>query len=295
MKTRTHRSRSSDAQGSSIEPAIVEQVGDRVLRVRRAGDGASREVVEARLARIAGYTASVGDRVMASFGESESYVIAVLHAASPEQDGGSRRSLVLADGARVEADGAKLELRDADGHLLVRYEDGHAEIAAPAGDLRLSAPSGRVVISSALDVELASGRDVKVEAARRFEVASAPRAGGGASASFSLDGKRAALRAPEIEVTSKGARFVAARAEVISRSIAVTAEHVAEKVTKIEIDAERVIERTKDTFREVEGLAQTCAGTMRSLVKDVFSLHSRRSVMKSSDDTSIDGSKVLLG
>jgi hypothetical protein len=34
---------------------------------------------------------------------------------------------------------------------------------------------------------------------------------------------------------------------------------------------------------------------MRSLVKDVFSLHSRRSVMKSSDDTSIDGSKVLLG
>jgi hypothetical protein len=279
-----------------VEPAIIEEVGGDEqalrLRVRRAGDGVSREVVEMRLARIDGYRPSVGDRVMAVFGEAEGYVIAVLHAAELH---GPTRSFVLDDGARVDADGARVELRDAAGRLLVRYEDGHAEIAAPTGDLTLSAPAGRVVLHSALDVKLASGRDVMVEAARRFEVASAPVSTGQSAASLVIDAQRASLRAPEVAVTSKRARFVAGRAEVLARSVAVTAEHVAEKVTKLEIDAERIVERTRDVFREASGLAQTCAGTMRSLVNDVFSLHARRTVMNSTDDTAIDGKKVLLG
>ncbi|APR77235.1 Hypothetical protein A7982_02582 [Minicystis rosea] len=270
---------------ASTEPAVIEEIGER-LRVRRSGDGAPRDIVDARLARIPGYTPSVGDRVIVSFGAAESYVIAVLHAAAPE-------ALVLPDGARAELDGGRLELRDAAGRLLVRYEDGRAEIAAPAGDLRLSAPAGRVVIDAAQDVSVRSGRDARIESARRFEVTSGPASE--SAPSLSLDGKRAAISAPQVEVTTKSARLATARATVLSRSITVTAEQLATKVVKYELTAERLIERTKDAFRDASDLAQTRAGRLRTLVKDVFSSHARRSVIVSTDDTSIDGKKVLLG
>ncbi len=277
--------RSPAALPPSTEPAVVEDVGER-LRVRRSGDGASRAVVDARLARIPGYTPSVGDRVVVSFGSTESYVIAVLHAAAPE-------ALLLPDGARAEVSGGRLDLRDVRGRLLVRYEDGHAEIAAPAGDLRLCAPEGRVVIESALDVALRSGRDVRIEAARRFEVTTD--AASSSATRLSLDATRATLRAPHVEVTSKSARLATSRATVLARSIAVTAENLAQTLVKYELTAERLVERTKDTFRDASDLAQTRAGRLRTIVKDVFSMHARRSVLVSTDETSIDGKKVLLG
>jgi hypothetical protein len=280
---RSQRPRSPASLVPSTEPAIVEAIGER-LRVRRSRDGAPRDVVEARLARIPGYSPSVGDRVLVSFGLDESYVVAVLHAAAAPE------SLILPDGARADAMGGRLELRDARGRLLVRYESGHVEIAAPSGDLRLSAPEGRVVLESGLDVEVSSGRDVRFEAARRFEAATA-----GGHTSFSLDPKRAALRAPEVDVTSKTARLATTRATILARSIATTAEHVAQKVVKYELTAERLVERTKDSFRDATDLAQTRVGRLRTIVKDVLSLHARRSVLVSTDETSIDGKKVLLG
>lgn len=284
--TRSLRPRSQPAFPPSTEPAVIEEVGER-LRVRRSGDGASREVIDARLARIAGYTPTVGDRVIVSFGEAESYVIAVLHAALPETH-------VLPDGARVEIDDGRVDLRDARGRLFVRYEDGHAEIAAPSGDLHLCAPEGRVVIESALDVALRSGRDVRIETARRFEVAAVV-APSGSATTFSLDAKRAVLRAAHVEVTSKSARLATSRAAVLARTIAVTAESLAQTVVKYELNAERLVERTKDSFRDASDLAQTRAGRLRTIVKDILSMHARRSVLVSTDETSIDGKKVLLG
>jgi hypothetical protein len=280
--TRPLRPRAAAALAPSTEPAVIEEVGER-LRVRRSGDGASRAVVDARLARIPGYAPTVGDRVMVSFGDTESYVIAVLHAAAPE-------TWLLPDGARAELAGGRLELRDAGGRLLVRYENGHAEIAAPSGDLRLSAPEGRVVIESALDVALRSGRDVHIETARRFDVSTA-----GAATSLSLDAKRATVHAPHVDVTSKTARLATSRATVLARSIAVTAESLAQTVVKYELTAERLVEKTKDSFRDASDLAQTRAGRLRMIVKDVLSMHARRSVLVSEDETSIDGKKVLLG
>ena len=290
--TRSQRPRSSafapsSSSSTSTSPAVVEAIGER-LRVRRSGDGASRAVVDARLARIPGYTPTVGDRVIVSFGEAESYVIAVLHAAAPE-------TLLLPDGARAEIEGGRLELRDAAGRLLVRYEDGHAEIAAPSGDLRLSAPEGRVVIESALDLALRSGRDVNIEVTRRFEVATPAAADSDATTRLTLDGKRAALHAPSVEVTSKSARLATSRATLLARSITVTAESLAQKVVKYELTAERLVEKTKDSFRDASDLAQTRAGRLRTIVKDVLSMHARRSVLISTDETSIDGKKVLLG
>ncbi|MCC6523841.1 MAG: DUF3540 domain-containing protein [Polyangiaceae bacterium] len=285
MKTaRSTRTRSPFPAAPTTEAAVVVEVGER-LRVRRSRDGAPRDVVEARLARIAGYVPSEGDRVLVCFGPEESYVLAVLHAAAPE-------TLRLPDGARAELVDGRLELRDPAGGLLVRYADGHAEIAAPTGDLRLTAPRGRVTIDSALDVSVRSGRDVAVAVGRRFEVATE---GGAAGTRLALDPKRAVLGTPELDVTTARARLATGRATVLARSIATTAEHLAQKVVKYELTAERLVERTRDTFRDASDLVQQRAGRLRTLVEGVWSSHARRTVLVSSDETSIDGEKILLG
>ena len=284
--------RSPVALAPSTEPAVIEEVAPR-LRVRRSGDGASRAVVDARLARIPGYLPSVGDRVIVSFGESESYVIAVLHASLPE-------TLLLPDGARAEIADGRLDLRDAAGRLLVRYEDGRAEIAAPTGDLHLSAPMGRVIIESGLDAVVRSGRDTRIESARRFEVSASakesPAEGEPADKPLlEIDARRAVLRAPQVEVNAKSARLATSRATVLSRSIVVTAETLSQTVVKYELTAERLIEKTRDSFRDASDLAQTRVGRLRTIVKDVLSMHARRTVLVSTDETAIDGKKVLLG
>ena len=87
----------------------------------------------------------------------------------PRRDPPSR-SLELGDGSIATVEGGALELRDPVGRLLVRYADGAAEIAAPSGDLVLSSPSGRVVLRSALDVEVEASRDVVHRAGRNVRL-----------------------------------------------------------------------------------------------------------------------------
>ncbi len=55
------------------------------------------------------------------------------------------------------------------------------------------------------------------------------------------------------------------------------------------------MERSRDVFRDVADLCQSRVGRARTLVSDVYSVFSRRSVMVSEDETSIDGNKILLG
>ena len=113
--------------------------------------------------------------------------------------------------------------------------------------------------------------------------------------SYTYPGSTHGLHNISIDVRTKSARLATSRATVMARSIAVTAEDLAQTVVKYELTAERLIERTKDTFRDASDLAQTRAGRLRIIVKDALSMHARRSVLVSTDETSIDGKKVLLG
>jgi hypothetical protein len=164
--------------------------------------------------------------------------------------------LALPDGASAELRDGALELRDGEGRLLVRYVDGTAEILAPAGDLKLSAPQGRVRLSAALDVE--------------------------------VDAQRVRVRATSTELES-------GRLSVVARHVGCTAERLAHNVERYELVAERLVEKTRHSFRDVAELLQTRVGRVRTLVRSTYALWSKRTVMSSSEDTSIDGRKVLLG
>ena len=68
-----------------------------------------------------------------------------------------------------------------------------------------------------------------------------------------------------------------------------------QEVERFELTAGRLVEKTRDTFREASDLVQTRAGRMRTLVARGYSLLSSRTALTSKRETSIDGSKILLG
>ena len=185
----------------------------------------------------------------------------------------------LPDGATATRVGDALEVTGRDGMLIVRYENGVMTIAPPKGDLELAAPHGRVVIKSALDVVVEADRDVVYKAGRKLD----------------LSAHEAKLKSDKLEVEAKSSRFVSGVAVVLAKKIATTAETVATKCITMETEATKIVEKTRDVFRDVAGLAQSRIGRARTLVRDVFSMESRRTVMRSKEDTAIDGEKILIG
>ncbi|MDC0741596.1 DUF3540 domain-containing protein [Polyangium mundeleinium] len=200
----------------------------------------------------------------------------------------ARKVLRSSDGAFAEQRGDAIELRDVEGRLLVRYENGAAEIAAPAGDLVFSAPAGRVVMRAGTDVTIEAARDLTQRAARLVETSS-----GGTTWTVAPNGAR--LRADRAELEAKTSHFVTGAATVVAQHIVTTAQRIATSVEKYELSATKLVETTRDAFREVADLADTKIGRARTLVRGQFLLRARRTQLVSKDETKVDGKKVLLG
>lgn len=181
--------------------------------------------------------------------------------------------LLLSDGSSASVVGDALLVRDSIGRILVRYSNGSAEIAAPDGDLVLAAPNGRVVVRSGSDVDIEAANDVRQRAGGAMEVRAA----------------RLTVDAGEASAVVKGPLTV------LAQQIATSAEILTQNVSRFELTATRLVEKTRDAFRDTSDLAQTRVGRARTIVGDVYALFSRRTTMVSNEDTSIDGRKILLG
>lgn len=197
----------------------------------------------------------------------------------------------LTSGGSVAIAGDTVVIRDPEGRILIRYGNGSAEIAVPAGDLTLSAPRGRVVLQSGLDVCVEAARDVVNRAGRRVDLAAGP----AAAPQVRIEPNATTVKATRVSVEAGQARLVSAKIAVIAGHIASTADEIAQNVGRYELTANRLIERTQSSFRDVKDLAQSRIGRVRTVVSDVYAVYSRRSVLVSKEETSIDGSKVLLG
>ena len=74
-----------------------------------------------------------------------------------------------------------------------------------------------------------------------------------------------------------------------------TATRIATTVEELEVTAGHVVERARDVVQEVSDVLTSRVGRVRAVVRDVYSLRSKRTELKSKDDTAIDGRRVLLG
>jgi len=107
------------------------------------------------------------------------------------------------------------------------------------------------------------------------------------------------LSAPSGSVTVRGASGVSIETNGTltqrAEKIATSAVEMLQTVERLETRATRLFEHTRDTFRETANLLQTRAGRARTLVRELFSVNAGRTSLASSEETSIDGSRVLIG
>lgn len=286
-RARATERRTSHAPISGAATIVaVEDDGSRVIvRAGASLNDARTRPLPARLAQIAGYRATEGDRVVVAGDEGDLYVVAVIHAAEPP-------ALALGDGATAQVRDGALEVRDPEGRLLVRYRDGAAEITAPSRDLRLVAPNGRVVIDAGMDVAIEAQRDVTHRAGRKLDLTA------GASdtpPAVRIEPKGVNVKTPRLAAEIREGRLAAGKLQVFARSIASTAERVAHNVARYDLTAGEIVEKAKTTLREVAELAEARLGRSRTTVSDTFTLHARRSTLVSEEETTVDGSKILLG
>ncbi len=171
---------------------------------------------------------------------------------------------VLPDGSSVRRRGTEAEIRDPAGRVVVRYAGGTATITAPDGDLCFEAPRG--------NVRLRAGRDVAIEATGALR-----------------------QKAGEIDVRARVGRVAVGVGTVLARSLETTASQLVQRAEQVEVEASRIVERSRDTYREVRDLARQEIGRLSTMVRDVYNLDARRTVMTSTEDTEIDGKRVLLG
>ena len=203
----------------------------------------------------------------------------------------SESTHALSGGGSVSIAGDTVTVRDPGGRILIRYGEGTAEIAVPEGDLTLSAPKGRVVLQSGVDVCIEAARDVVHHGGRRVDIA----AGKADAPQVRIEPGSTTVKSAKVTVEATQARLVSSKIALIAGHISTTAEEIAQNVGRYELTANRLIERTTSSFRDVKDLAQSRIGRMRTVVNDVYAVYSRRSVLVSKEETSIDGSKVLLG
>lgn len=198
-------------------------------------------------------------------------------------------TLRLGDGAAATLREGGLELRDGAGRLLFRYCDGSAEIVAPAGDLTLAAPGGRVRLQSALDIELDATRDVIVRAKRQAAIRV------GETEPLCATTTKTTISGDVIEVRGRTGKLIVESAEAIATRLSTTAERVAYNVSRFEVTADRIVEKSRTAFRDVLDLLQVRVGRARNIVRDTYTLHAKRTTMVSEGDTNVTGRRVLLG
>lgn len=66
-------------------------------------------------------------------------------------------------------------------------------------------------------------------------------------------------------------------------------------IGSLETAAERIVQRVKRCYRDVEDFEETRIGRARYLVKGMFSLRAKNSVIESDEAVRIDGEKIYLG
>jgi hypothetical protein len=164
--------------------------------------------------------------------------------------------------AAVEAsDGSRATIEPAGSGEAIRVRDGRGRLLFE----HLPAEGRSVVHAPEGDLELAAPGKVRITAGEAVEV-KAPRA--------------------DVEV---------GEARLSARSLTTAVESALHVVETLEVRAGRVIERARETYREVEDLAQTHAGRLRLVAAGALDLLGRRTQIKAELDLKLKGDKIYLG
>jgi len=110
-------------------------------------------------------------------------------------------------------------------------------------------------------------------------------------------GRRVKIEAEEgVEIRS-GESTVAiepGRVRVLAGRVETEARRLIQTVGELETNARQIFERARESFREVEDLAQTKAGRLRLVAKDTLRMLGREAIIKAREDMKLRGKHIYL-
>lgn len=281
------------ARGLGQAPSLAKVVSVQNASVQVSAPAFGRST--ARLA-VPGYAARAGDAVLVATADDGSrYVIGVVRAL--RESTAERAEVRASDGvrARLERDEEGREvlaLRDAEDRLLIAHRPalGRTEIFAE-GDLALRA-GGDLELDAAGTVRVAAGANLDLTG-RDVRIASSDPSGDERSALTMREG-RTELSTDRLGASVDRADLTVRELNVVTRTMRTVAGRVKREFEVLETRAERIVERTKESFRETEGLHQTKAGRLRMVAETAFTVLSDKALLKAKDDVKIKGEKIYL-
>lgn len=183
----------------------------------------------------------------------------------------AERSLATCDGATVSIvegeGGEQIQIRDKTNSVLLQVDPatGLVTISSARGNLALAAPGGDIELHARGALRFRGEKDVAIDAGE----------------SLQLSSKRAAIALAD--ATYVGARL---RTKI---------GDVKNVVERLETVTERLFEKAKAAYRQVEDLSQLRAGRVRTLVRGSWLVRGETTSLDARDDVKIDGKHIHLG
>lgn len=273
------------------EAQVLQALHAQYFRVRVQGP----EPLEltARLA-LPGVTLQAGDRVLVAGERSAAgFIIGVLQSA-----GAASIRLPDGSGARVQGQGPEpsIAVHDGEGRVVFEYQPHRRRgiLRAPAGDLQLAAPDGRIEFTAAKGIHCATQGRLSLRGEKGVTLA-APGPESGPDQSLGIDAQGARLGVQRLEVTAGEGQVRMRQAELNAQRVHSTVESARLTYGKLEVSAQRLLERSGQAIRQVLALCQVSAERMRTLVTGSHQMHSGRTTILGREEVRIDAEKINLG
>jgi hypothetical protein len=185
-------------------------------------------------------------------------------------------------GAAIEEDvdeqgEARVALRAPGGGVLL-------ELRPSDGRCRIHAPSIEIAASNELRL---SGRSVRVEAERSLVMSAGDTA-------ISAQPRHLSLLAEEIAVTSQQTSWTTKGFRLVGDVVETRARRIVQRAEEMESRARLLVEKTWQSLREAEDLAQTKAQRVRLVAEDTLRAFGRRTLLKAREDMKLRGERIYL-
>lgn len=209
------------------------------------------------------------------------------------------RRVTTSSGATAEVvkedDKEKICVRDKRGQLLFSYDadSGLGTLTIPDGDLRVAAPRGNIDLLAGKRIRLAAVEDIDISSHSSVQLQC--RQQGAKASRMLLTNGRIDTRSERLSMSAKRADLSFSSTRYVSETLLATVEHAELVLGKLDTIAQRVRQRSKELFQQVQGLHQVRAGRFRAIVEDSLDMRGRSTTIEADEDVRINGNKINLG